>query len=271
VTPLVLPELFPKGIKGSINLYLQKQKIKKADKIITDSICSKNDISHYLEIPEEKIEVVYLACDETYKKVIDGFELERVKKKYNLPQKFLLKVGDINKHKNFKILFDSLSRLPEDVHLALVGKALAPTAPQIPELKEIREDIQNFSLQKRVHILGFVPDEDIAAVFSLAYVTIQNSLYEGFGLPALESMACGTPVISSETGSLPEIVGSAGIMINPYDVLETTNTIDKVWNYDDKKYAEAEERSQLQSRKFSLSKMVNETVAVYESIKTIPQ
>jgi glycosyltransferase involved in cell wall biosynthesis len=84
-------------------------------------------------------------------------------------------------------------------------------------------------------------------------------------------MACGTPVISSETGSLPEIVGSAGIMINPYDVLETTDTIDKVWKYDTQKYAEVEEKSQLQASKFSLSKMVNETVAVYESIKTIPQ
>jgi glycosyltransferase involved in cell wall biosynthesis len=265
VIPLVLPDMFPPGIKGKLKFQFQKNRISKVDKIITDSICSKKDITEKLGISDEKIEVVYLACDEKYQRVTDTKKLEEVKKKYDLPDKYILRVGDINKHKNFSILFDALTR-SSDIHLVLVGKALSPDAPLIPELKEIRESIQVFSLQKRVHTIGFVPDEDIASIYTLAHGSIHNSLYEGFGLPALESMSCKTPVITSETGSLPEISGSAGIMINPYDVLDTSKAIQKLWGMDPQKYSELQEKCYQQSRKFSLKKMVDETVFVYESI-----
>lgn len=266
VTPLVLAKLFPPGVRGNLRFHLQKNRLKSADMIVTDSICSKNDIMSHLDIPEHKIEVVYLACDEKFKPVTDVSELKRVKDKYNLPDTFFLRVGDINKHKNFGVLFDAFSRI-SDAHLVLVGKALAEDAPLIPELKEIHEQIQAFSLQKKIITLGFVPDEDIAALYSLARGTIQNSLYEGFGLTALESLSCGTPVIAGDTGSQPEIVGNAGILINPYDVLETSKAIEQLAKMNQEKFNELKEKGITQSKKFSLKKMIDETVSVYESIK----
>jgi glycosyltransferase involved in cell wall biosynthesis len=269
VTPLVLPDLFPKGIKGWLKLQSQKRNLQKVDKIVTDSLCSKRDIARHLTIPDDKIEVVYLACDPIYKRVEDAQMLQTIKQKYTLPDNYLIKVGDINPHKNFHTLFDALARTP-DVHLVLVGKALdATTAPMIPELKEIMLGIKYFSLEKRVHILGFVPTEDMPSLYTLARATVQNSLYEGFGLPALESMACGTPVISADSGSLPEIVGHTGILIDPRDVRQTVRAIDTIMQTDREGYATLQQKALEQSKKFSIKKMIDEMVFVYESLQTI--
>ncbi len=268
VTPLVLPELFPKGIKGWWNLRQQLKKLKKMDGVITDSECSKRDIHSLCNISKEKIETVYLACDPTYKPETNTQKLEEVKRKYNLPEKYCIKVGDINKHKNFRVLFDALTRLP-DVHLILVGKALDEKSPLVPELKEIVEDIQAFGLQNRVHRLGFVPTEDMNALYSLARCTVQNSLYEGFGLTALESMTCGTPVIVGSTGSQPEVVGTAGILINPEDVTETADAIERMFKLEQDQYDILKQKSLDQSKKFSVQKMVDETAHIYEKFKPI--
>ncbi len=269
VTPLVLPKLFPPGVKGKIKLHFQKRNLKKVDKIITDSECSKNDISKHLGILKEKIETVYLACDPVYHREKNADKLQEIKKKYNLPEKYIIRVGDINKHKNFHALFDALTRTNPEFHLVLVGRALDQSAPLIPELQEIVEDIQNFSLGKRVHRLGFVPTEDMSSLYTLARATMHNSLYEGFGLTALESMSCGTPVIAGNTGSQPEIVGNSGILVNPYDINETAEAIEKMFELDLAAYKALQEKSLEQSKKFSLVKMTQETVSVYESLQRI--
>ncbi len=268
VTPLVLPHLFPSGIRGKLNLYLQKKNLRKAAKIITDSQCSRKDISKYLGIPLEKIETVYLACDSIYKREENAAALEEIKKKYQLPQKYIIRVGDINKHKNFKALFDALTRTPPDIHLVLVGKALSSDAPLIPELKEILEDVKVLSLANRVHRLGFVPTEDMPGLYTLARATMHNSLYEGFGLTALESMSCKTPVIMANTGSQPEIAGSAGIQVDPNDINETARAIEKIFSLSDENYKLLQTKSYEQSQKFSLQKMTRETIDVYESLQT---
>ncbi len=267
VTPLVLPELFPPGLKGKIKLYFQKKNLQKVDKIITDSECSKRDIVRYLNIPIEKIETVYLAADQIYKREENKDKRESIKNKYNLPEKYVLKVGDINKHKNFHTLFDAMTRTAPDIHLVLVGKALDKNAPRIPELLQIEDDIQNFSLQKRVHRLGFVPTDEMPALYTLAKATVLNSLYEGFGLPALESMMCMTPVIAADAGSIPEIVGTSGMLINPRDADNTASAIDHVFSLDADIYASLQNKSYEQSTKFSLKKMTQETIDVYESLK----
>ncbi len=267
VTPLVLPDLFPPGIRGKIKLYLQKKNLQSVDKIITDSQCSKKDIARYLDIPLDKIETVYLACDPVYQRETDAQKLTDIKTKYNLPEKYIVRVGDINKHKNFHALFDALTRTDPDIHLVLVGKALGEDAPMIAELQEIVEDIQNFSLQKRVHRLGFVPTEDMSAIYTAARATMHNSLYEGFGLTALESLHCGTPVIAGDTGSQPEIVGNAGLLVNPYDVNETAGAIEEIFAFDEAVYKTLQEKSIQQAKKFSLEKMTQETVDVYESLQ----
>jgi glycosyltransferase involved in cell wall biosynthesis len=266
VTPLVLPELFPTGLKGWWNLRRQISKLNKVDFILTDSQSSKKDIIKLCKADPKKIDAIYLACDPSYHQETNQQKRTEIKQKYNLPDKYITKVGDINRHKNFRVLFDALTRIP-DVHLVLPGKALAPDAPLIAELKEINEDIHAFGLEKRVHRLGFVPTEDMSALYGLARCTIQNSLYEGFGLPALESMTCGTPVIVGNTGSQPEIVGSAGIQINPQDVVQTANEIEKMFQLESSQYSQLQQRSLEQAKKFSVKKMTDETISIYERFK----
>lgn len=266
VTPLVLPKLFPKGMRGWLRLQSQLQKLHKLDAVITDSHASKTDIEKYCGVPTEKIHTVYLACDPSYKPETDTNKLAVIKQKYNLPEKYIMKVGDINKHKNFPILFQALSQLP-DIHLVLPGKALAQDAPLINELQEINQLIEHYKLHSRVHRLGFVPTEDMNGLYSLARCTIQNSLYEGFGLPALESMTCGTPVIAGNTGSQPEVVNDAGILINPYNGDETIKAIEHMFELTDQEFNTLKQQSLQRAQDFSVEKMATETVAVYERFK----
>lgn len=265
VIPLVFPNLFPPGVKGRINLELQKRKLQNVDLVITDSISAKKDIHKYLGTPEHKIEVIYLGCDPSLKAEPDTEKIIKVQMKYGLPDSYILRVGDINKHKNFRVLLDAMTRI-HNADLVLVGKALAIDAPKIPELIEIEQMIEQFSLKNKVHRLGFVPSEDMNSLYSGAKLTIQNSLYEGFGLTSLESMTCGTPVIVGDTGSQPEIVGNAGILINPEDVLETTDAIEKILRMDREEYKNLQQKCLQQAKKFSVQKMVDETILAYKKV-----
>lgn len=268
VIPLVFPHLFPKGIKGWIKLQLQKAKLQLVDAVITDSYSSKNDIAKYLSYPKKKIHVVHLAVEEIYKRVTDQAALDTIKAKYNLPRRYLLKVGDINPTKNFETTLNALSKYPE-AHLVLVGKALVADReanPVISELQQILQLIEQNNLHHRVHRLGFVPDQDMPALYTLAAATLQNSLYEGFGLPALESIACGTPVITSQCSSLPEVVGEAGIMVNPLSEDELVSSIQQIYEADQNAYTALIQKSQQQATNFSMRKMAQETYNIYASV-----
>lgn len=268
VTPLVLPELFPSGIRGKLKLFFQKRNLQHVDKIITDSHCSKKDICKFMNIHSDKIETVYLAADPLYRREENVQKLEEVKTKYSLPEKYIVKVGDINRHKNFSNLLKAMTQIDPDIHLILVGKALSSDAPQIPELVEIINEINHLELKQRVHRLGFIPSEDMPSIYTLSRATVLNSFYEGFGLPALESMMCKTPVIAANAGSIPEIVGNTGILMDPHSVTETSQAIEKVFSLNHEEYQTMCNNSYEQSKNFSLEKMVGQTIKIYESLKT---
>lgn len=268
VIPLIFPKMFPKGFKGWLKLQVQKTKLQMVDAIITDSYCSKKDIAQHLGIPRKKIHVVHLAVEDIYKRVTDSVQLENIKHKYHLPENFLIKVGDINPTKNFRTTFQALADLP-DSHLVLVGKALTADTDGkqiIPELQNILNLIEQLNLSKRVHRLGFVPDEDMPALYSSAKATLQNSIYEGFGLPALESLSCGTPVIASNQSSIPEVVGAVGIMVEPESKEQLVEAIQHIYGMDDSTYAELVAKSLVQAESFSMRKMAQETYNIYATI-----
>lgn len=184
---------FPRGIRGELKWQIQKLLIKKVAKnIITDSHASKHDIQQVLGFSPEHVFLIPLAPRVVFK----PNKLSEVRKKYKLNNKYVLYVGDVNWNKNIPGLLDSVSNLP----LVCVGKAFVDYQTEMP---------------KNVKKLGFVSDEELAGLYSMAEVLVYPSYAEGFGFPVLEAMACGCPVVTSNVSSLVEIAGPA-IMVNPY-------------------------------------------------------
>ncbi len=210
--PLVFPYKFPAGIRGSLKWQVQKLSLRGARRIIADSLSSKNDIARIVGIKREIIDTVYLAPDPVYRPVTNQSVFEAVRKKYSLPKQYMLFVGDVNWNKNVIGLLRAFASLRQhrellQYKLVLVGRAFGDDS--LSETQEINQYILENDLKHVVICPGNVAARDLAALYSAASVCIQPSYYEGFGLPVLEAMACGCPVICTNTSSLKEIAGPA--------------------------------------------------------------
>jgi len=185
------------------------QAVKKSDIILTVSEFSKSEIMKYTKISKQ-IDIVHNAIDFDKFKVIDDMQrLLDIKEKYNLPNNFLLFVGNVKPHKNIKNLLLALKDLNQN--LVIVGKK----GGFITGDSEIEDMIRNNNLEDKIFFTGFVEDEDIPVIYNLAKIFVFPSLYEGFGIPPLEAQACGTPVISSNIASLPEVGEDSVIYCTP--------------------------------------------------------
>lgn len=260
--PLVFPDKFPQGIRGWIKYQVQRQSLRRVDAIITDSECSKKDIIKFIGFPKEKIYVVPLAPGEEFKKM-------RIKKNYSLPKRFVLYVGDVNYNKNIPGLVQACDKI--GVPLVIVGKQAKShdydkIHPENQDLVWLQNYYQRPKIKgQRLILAGFVPTEDLVVIYNLATCYCQPSFYEGFGLPVLEAMACGTPVVVADTSSLSEIGGDAAIMVNPYDINEVAKGIKKAMT--DKMTREKLIKKGLaQAKNFSWEKTAKETVKAYHEV-----
>lgn len=260
VIPLVFPNHYPTGIRGNLKFQIQKFSLKGVKAIITDSGNSKKDIFKYLNYPKNKIHVVHLAPAKEFKPITNQQSLVAVKNKYHLPEKFILYVGDVNYNKNIPGLIKALAGLKEKMSLVLVGKAFKDEG--LKETQAILRLINSLRLGKKVMRLGWIPDKDLAAVYNLASVYCQPSFYEGFGLPVLEAMACGCPVVAAKTSSLLEICGSAAVMVDPNDINDMIRGLREALN----KREELVKKGLLQAKKFSWQKTAQETYEVYQKV-----
>lgn len=261
VIPLVFPNHYPSGIRGNINNFLQKIALKSSKAIITDSESSKRDILNYLGVRRDKVHRVYLAPSDNFRQIKDKIILANLKRKYELPDKFILYVGDVNWNKNLINMADACVMAKAD--LVLVGSAFEKQENLIhPELKSFSEFLKNFSQNPRIHILGFVPDEDLVSIYNLASILLLPSFYEGFGLPILEAQACGIPVITSNVSSMPEVADQGALLVNPYKVSEITEAIKKIIN---QSYFREQliKEGLINVKRFSWKKTAQETVKVY--------
>ncbi len=201
-----------------------KMSSRRANALIADSESTRQDAIRLLRIPAHKISTALLGVDETYQPISDPHALDAIRQKYKLPMDFILYVGLIEPRKNLPLLiraFRNLIELEPEINLVLAGR-LGWMYTDVVNL------IGSLSVKDRVFLIGYVPAEDLPLVYNLASVFVYPTLYEGFGLPALEAMACGTPVVTTEISSLPEIVGKAGMLVPPNDEAALTHAIQAV-------------------------------------------
>lgn len=184
---------------------------KQAAAIITVSNHSRADLMRILDLPPEKIHVVYEAAADSYQPVEDDAQRRALRQKYALPEKFLLFVGTLEPRKNLRRLVRALHQVRGqglDYDLVLAG-------PMGWMMDSFTGEVEALDLEEHVHYLGYVPSADLPALYSLATVFVFPSLYEGFGLPPLEAMACGTPVLTSNRTSMVEVCGEAACLVDP--------------------------------------------------------
>ncbi|MBN1484694.1 MAG: glycosyltransferase family 4 protein [Chloroflexia bacterium] len=206
----------PECAVPSLEWYLHgavSRALERADLVLADSECTRQDLIRLKGADPQRVRVLYLGVEEDFRPLEDHAALERVRARYELPERFLFTVGTIQPRKNLPRLLQALASLPEALRLPLV---VAGKPGWLYE--ETFAAVERLSLQSWVRFLGFTPDEDLPALLNLALALVYPSLYEGFGLPPLEAMACGTPVLTSDAASLPEVVGEAAVLVDPLDV-----------------------------------------------------
>lgn len=275
VIPLKFAKHYPLGLRGKLNLTLQKWAVKSCEAIITDSLVSKADIQSYLKIPSKKIEVIYLASDPQFR-ILPSAKLLFTKRKYKLPEQFLLYIGDANWVKNVPFLILGFIEIIKTVgfdqlKLVLVGEVFLKNVesidhPELESLKEVNRLIKLYKLERSVIRLGKIEEEDLTAILNLAILYIQPSIYEGFGLPILQAFACGLPVLAANSGSLPEVGGDAATYFDPENLNQFKFATLELLQ--DKSLREKLQKMGFeQLKKFSWKKVVLETKAVYNKIK----
>ena len=184
-----------------------------SNRILTVSEASKRDILDYFRVAPEKIDVIYNGIDELFSALPAEDDVANVRERYQLNDPFILYAGNIKPHKNLERTIEAFHLLRrsaqfEQVKLLIIGK-------EITRYAALRHAVHRHKLHKYVRFFGFVPDRTLAILYRLAAVFVFPSLYEGFGLPPLEAMASGTPVITSNVSSLPEVVGDAALLVDP--------------------------------------------------------
>lgn len=257
----VTPLLFP-GAHGRMNVWHHRFALpailKRADRIITISECSKRDIVRVYGIPEEKVRVTLLAADERYRVDSEGAPGESLAK---LPRPYILNVGTLEPRKNLDGLikaFATAKKMGIPHKLVIAGANGWGESRIAPLLKEL-------DVEASVVFTGFVEEEDLPHLYRRADFFVYPSLYEGFGLPVLEAMACGTPVITSNLSSIPEVAGDAAILVDPKSEAELSSAILKLAG-DTSLRLIMRERGLSQSRLFSWERTVRETMTIYDEI-----
>lgn len=229
---------------------------RKSVKILTVSEFSKKEIVDWLNCDENKVIVTYNGIDNNFKIINDESELNNVKKKYKLPEEFILYIGNLKPHKNVETLIKAIAIMKKNIILILNGKVNEKFADLIKKLN-IRDKIQ---------FIGYIDDEDLPAIYNLASVFVFPSFYEGFGFPPLEALACGCKVITSNTTSLPEVVFDADSMVNPYSALNFADAIEKALNNEN---IQIDNNTKERLKKFSWIAASQSTYEVYKTCQNI--
>ncbi len=221
------PEFFNRRKNFWHRLINVKKLVNKFDHLIAVSQNTKDDIVELLGVAPEKVSVIHSGIDSSYFPVIDVEGLVRVKRRYQLPEKFILYLGNVEPRKNLGGLIRAYNKL-RDCRPDLSPVRLVIAGATGWKIGDIFKELLSSKYQDDIIFLGYVDKADKPAIYSLAAVFAYPSFYEGFGFPPLEAMACGTPVVTSNISSLPEIVGSAALTIDPHNVGAIASALEQI-------------------------------------------
>ncbi len=263
--PLLLPAYRGSWRKRAY-FWLDVQATRRADLLLAVSEHTKADTVRHLRYPAERIHVTYEAAAPTLRPAAPE-EIAALRARYGLPPRFVLYLGDTDLRKGVHRLLRAFARWrteagDQETALVIAGPLHAPGGPLFLDLPALIADL---GLRGAAHLLGAVPEADKAALYSAAAVFAFLSEYEGFGLPPLEAMACGTPVLASDRSSIPEIVGQAGVLVNPFDEGAVAAALGRL-------LADAGRREELRGRglaranEFSWERTARETLRAYEEM-----
>ena len=260
------------GFWRSLHFQLTKRVLAGASRIFAVSNFTRNEIEKLFEIPSDRIEVVYNAIDERF---LHGHataaDRDLIAQRYQVTYPFLLYAGRISAHKNVVRMIEAFSALKSelekdqaypDLKLIIIGDDLSGNP-------DLRRTVVRSGVQNDVRFLGFVPIEVLRIFYDEAKIFVFPSLYEGFGLPPLEAMVHGTPVVTSNVSSLPEVVGNAAVLVNPENVFEIMRALHRVL-MDQPLRERMKERGCLQATKFSWEKSVRRILEAYHEIAEEP-
>ena len=219
-------EYFPETIRDAATLSYLKTELplaaRKADRIIAVSETTRNDIVHFLGVSPDKIKVIYNGVNTAFRPITDLSLLAKTRERYALPPRFILYVGAIQPRKNISGLVEAYARIcaegPVSHDLVIAGSVSWKS-------EGLKERISALGIESRIHFIGYVSDADLPLLYNLADQFAFPSFYEGFGLPVLEAMACGIPVLTSKTSSLSEIAGDAAVLVDPGSIDEIARGI----------------------------------------------
>jgi len=222
---LMFPQYLPNKLAYVYARAFMTIAARRSSKVLTVSEASKRDILRFFHIPASKVEVVYNAIDDRFDREPEMDDVVRVRERYQLNDPFLLYAGNIKPHKNVDRVIEAFARLRrrgfERLKLLIIGD-------EISKNPQLRRAVHRHQLHQHVRFLGFVPDATLAVLYRLADVFVFPSLYEGFGLPPLEAMASGTPVVTSNVSSLPEVVGDAALLVDPRDAEAIAGAVQRI-------------------------------------------
>jgi glycosyltransferase involved in cell wall biosynthesis len=257
LTTILYPESHARINSFRMNLSLLSS-FKRIDKIISVSENTKQDLLRIFHISDEKIVTIPLGVDEKFQPKTDS---DGIKKKFGLPDLFILYIGSIEPRKNLSTLVKSFYALKKK---GLKHK-LVIAGPSGWKNAQLYDTITSLGLTNEIVFLGFVLDDDLPSLYSAAEVFVYPSLYEGFGLPPLEAMACGTPVVTSRASSIPQVVDAAALVVNPLNQGELAEAIKRV--LEEEGLAEdLRKRGLKRAKEFSWQDAARKTIKVYEDL-----
>ncbi len=254
------PETFPTKDRWLMEIFLPLT-FHRASAVITDSFASRIDLVQFFRVPQSKVQVVYLAAEERFFVRLPEKERRKVLERYGLTEGYALFVGVIQPRKNLERLLHAFALLRPQVEccpLVIAGK-LGWNAERLMRL------VGELKLSGCVKFIGYVPDEDLPAIYQGALVFVYPALWEGFGLPVLEAMASGVPVLTSATSSLGEIAENAAVLVDPLSVKSIFEGLRQLLT-DESLRANLSQIGLMRARQFSWRKTAEETLRVYESV-----
>jgi glycosyltransferase involved in cell wall biosynthesis len=262
LSPFLFPQTF-RRVNRTYTRWAIKVACRRAARLLAVSEYTKSEIMRWLHVPAERITVTYNGVAERFRPQ-DAAAVAELRRRAGLPERFILFVGTLEPRKNLPALLEAYARIAGDTDAALViggGKGWL--------YDEIFARAEQLNLGQRLHFAGFIPDEELPLWYAAAELFVLPSLYEGFGIPVLEAMACGTPVVTTTSSSLPEVAGDAALTVPPTDVDAMADAMLRLLQQPELR-AELIERGVEQAARFTWESTAQRTLGVYHAAAPPP-